>query len=199
MSEECAGWARDLERLTPTIVLVIERPDGAPASGATLTIDGASVTAGPRPIALDPGSHALQVVVAGFDPIVLPVVVREGEQATPVVARLLARSPEAPPPARSRAPELALAGVSLGAFTLGAVGWPRRSSTTTTSPRAACTTAAATPSRGSAPAVAADVSFGVMVALAISAVLHFRPVRDIKASRLPAPSGGTLAFEQVLR
>jgi hypothetical protein len=202
MAEECSGWARDLERKTPTVVLVFERPDGTPATGAAVTIDDVSITPAPRPVPLDPGEHKIRVVLEGFDPIALSVVAREGEQARPVVARFVTRPTTVPmsTPTRSRTPELAFAGVSLGAFALG-TGFGVAALVDYNHLSGSCGHACTPDDAGRvrAKAVVADVSFGVGAAALVTAtILYFRPMHDARIGLVASPPGGALAFERAL-
>jgi hypothetical protein len=97
----CAADLQKLEDRIPTIVLVAKDANGKDLADVKVS-DDARVLAEKmdgRSIPMDPGSHALKFERAGSDPVVVNVVIREGDRARAIEAKLVVKAAEAPPAA----------------------------------------------------------------------------------------------------
>jgi hypothetical protein len=113
----------DVERATPTVVLVVRNDRDEDILGARALIDGAPQRLAGTPIALDPGEHRLRVEAPDHAPVEQTFVATASEKGRIVRVRLVRES--APPPDRDAAPidarpsAPAPAPVPLAAWTLG--------------------------------------------------------------------------------
>lgn len=63
---ECTAWAKELE---PSLRLTILDASGAPATGATITIDGKPVSDLSKPVRVAAGKHVVHAELAGSTPV----------------------------------------------------------------------------------------------------------------------------------
>ena len=121
---DCARWLTEVESALPTVVLGATK-DGVDARNVAVEIDGELVAEplGGKALAVDPGPHTVTFRAEGASPVVLEVVVREGEKNRPIVATLAgAPSPEPASPQPSPAPEPEGQRVGVTTYVLGGVG-----------------------------------------------------------------------------
>lgn len=195
---DCAGWLREVEARTPTVVVEVTQ-DGAPVKDATLLVDGKPATVDGRAMELDPGSHAFKVD-AKTGSAAQDVMLREGEKLKVVRLELPpTKKPEAPKATVTPSPKTvqvharpipwtvwAAGGVgvvSLGLFgTFAAIGKSSESDLEPCKP--SCTQDRIDSVHGKY--VVADVFLGVgIVALGAATVLYFtRPTLTTEKSAL---------------
>jgi hypothetical protein len=98
---DCTRWYEELRASTPSILVVVTKPDGAETVDVGLRIDGVRV--GDRlpatSIELDPGEHIVHVDRAPWSPLEQRVVVREKERDRRVAFHFAPLSTPAPAPA----------------------------------------------------------------------------------------------------
>lgn len=98
VQRDCAGWLAEVEAATPTVVFAVKDATGADVVAARIELDGKplleQLTGGA--VAIDPGVHALRVIVATGEPVAQQLVIREGEKNRLVEVALPAWA--APPP-----------------------------------------------------------------------------------------------------
>jgi hypothetical protein len=120
---ERAAVDAELTAVRARAAKLVIRPAADTPAGARVRLDGRDVTAGPDPVAVDPGSHELVVTAPGTDPELVTVEIAEGESKTvdlptPTAREAPAPAPTPPPPRpRERPSDLSLPG-----FLIGAVG-----------------------------------------------------------------------------
>jgi hypothetical protein len=100
----CAEDLRQLEPRVPTVVLIAKGADGFDLANVRVTEAGQTIQErlDGRAVEMDPGAHSLQFERQGSDPVVVSVLVHEGEKARQVVATF--SNGAAPPPAVSALP-----------------------------------------------------------------------------------------------
>jgi hypothetical protein len=198
MAKECSAWVLELDRLTPSVVLSFQRPDGSDAVGARVTIDGRPTPLDGLAVPLDPGPHTVRVELAGLDTLEQKILVQEGEQRRRITGRLAAPAEGRPPPAPavSRTPAIVMVSVAAVALGLG-VGFGSAALVEYEHLSGSCAPGCSPDEAGQVRqrAVVADVSFAVsLVSLATAAGLFFRPVPHAPVSlvpvALPARGGG---------
>lgn len=82
MQSECAGWLAEVDNAQPSIVIEVRDAEGHEKSATALRVDGVAAPNANdgRAIALDPGTHDLEVELEGGAKLTQRVVVREGEK-----------------------------------------------------------------------------------------------------------------------
>ncbi len=210
--KSCAEWLLELAPRVPSVVVRVHDAQGRDVTNAAVTIDGTSTPLDGRPVALDPGTHMLQVH-AQEGVVEQTFLLAEREQARLLSVDLPATSPTitpapkprelpAPPAPKFRVPAASwvLAGVGAAGVVTFAVVRARdvhylHHLVATCSP--GCSHNAS--ERGKRKALAADISLGVGVAAFAGAALWTlrswllqRPAREQAFMVLPT-SGGALA------
>ncbi|HEX8793541.1 MAG TPA: hypothetical protein VF765_21510 [Polyangiaceae bacterium] len=107
--QSCSQWMHDLDAAMPTVVLGAKDDQGNDVATAHVTVDGQPLTEtlDGKPVAIDPGMHALRFEHPGSQPAEADVVIRAGEKNREVGVTLhaLASATDAhPPPQASPAP-----------------------------------------------------------------------------------------------
>lgn len=130
LRQDCSGWAAEVEKATPSIVVAVRDETGADFGDARTTLDTTVVRErlDGRPIELDPGKHTLAIEAAGRR-VQREIVVAAGEKNRLVVVTLARRAEPAPETATAARPPrtpqrshtlpialAALSGVALGSF-----------------------------------------------------------------------------------
>ena len=206
---ECEKRLTELDRATPTVLLVAKDPSGD-LSAVSVTIDGKSLATSLRgaAVAVDPGEHQLTFSARGHEPLTRAVVVREGEKAhivsaewdtTPVITEdVQAAKPVRVYPFRTAGiiiGVVGLVGVALGAvFGVGSyVTWGSVKNECLQA--ATCNLPQATTDRDTAVgfATASDVAFvagGVLVATGAALMFVMAP----KSHVAPMVGQGTLGL-----
>jgi hypothetical protein len=197
MTVECEAWGAELDRLTPTVILSFQRPDGSDAASAQVTIDGRATALDGRVLSLDPGPHTVRVELDGFEPLDVQALLQEGEQRRHVGGTLVARAARlaAPAPTPSRAPFIAM--VSVGALATGlGIGFGTaalveyKQLESSCSPRCSPAQASVVRTR----AIVTDVSLAIGVASFATAIgLYLRPPGGALVAFLPSTHGGSMA------
>jgi hypothetical protein len=210
LQRDCVGWADELQRETPTVVVQVLTDAGDTTAGRLFSgdvllaerLDG-------RPVALDPGPRALRVELADGQTRTVSVVLRQGEKNRLVRVDFRAPEPAAPGPAApvaEPAPRLVrpvrpltwvLVGTAAVATGLG-VGFGADALAKQSAAEEEC--APLCPSERvdgiEAAAIASDVSWAVAGAAAVGAVVSYvlRPTVEATARRAPpgAPGVATL-------
>jgi hypothetical protein len=97
LRSDCAAWQSDLERVLPTLLVVIER--GASGQPATLVLDGQRIALSEPsvPIQTVPGRHELVIELPPFAPVRQEVTLAKEEKNHLVRVRFAADSPPPPP------------------------------------------------------------------------------------------------------
>ncbi len=92
VQRDCAAWLADVEKATPTIVVTAMTGTGTNVFDATVTVDGKPFadTLDGRGVAIDPGSHALRLVLKDGTTRDQQIVITEGEQNQRVTVTLAA-------------------------------------------------------------------------------------------------------------
>ncbi len=87
---DCVKWLAEVDALMPTLSVVVQDDDGNDLASAKSYVDGELVKDGldGKAIPVNPGKHALRVVVAGKPESKAELVVREGEKARRVEFRM---------------------------------------------------------------------------------------------------------------
>jgi hypothetical protein len=120
MAAECSGWAAELDKATPTVILSFQRPDGSDAVGAKVTVDGRAAPLDGLPLPLDPGPHTVRAELDGFAPLEQSLLVQEAQQRRRVGGTFAALAPSAAAPrAKPRVAAIAMASVAGVAVGLG--------------------------------------------------------------------------------
>jgi hypothetical protein len=122
----CAGLLSRVDASLPTILFGARDADGHDVVGARVSVDGAPLTSRLEGLAIpiDPGPHVVRFELPPRPPLVLSVVVREGEKNRSVIATFPRDTPTPPPPPRTRMPPIlpwVLAGIGVlgvGSFLL---------------------------------------------------------------------------------
>ncbi|MBI2396131.1 MAG: hypothetical protein HYV09_41595 [Deltaproteobacteria bacterium] len=134
--DDCTSWSVDLEKATPTIVLVVTDAEGKDVTDAKAFVDGDEVAShlDGSSIALNPGTHKLRVERAGAESIERDVVAHEGDKNRKITVKFPGKeastsepaSPASkPPPADGTpapAPTTVARPVPAAAWVLGGVG-----------------------------------------------------------------------------
>jgi hypothetical protein len=106
--QSCAQWLHDLDTAMPTVVLGAKDDAGNDVAAAHVTVDGQPLTdvLDGKPVAIDPGVHALRFDHPGSQPAEADVVIRAGEKNREVSVTLHALAPagDARPPAAATSP-----------------------------------------------------------------------------------------------
>jgi len=105
--DDCTSWSVELDKSTPSIVLVVTDADGKDITDAKAFIDGEEVTSHKegKAIALDPGSHKLRVERVGYDTIEQELVAHEGDKNRSIAVKFPKKGgDEAPPKATPEPP-----------------------------------------------------------------------------------------------
>jgi hypothetical protein len=207
---DCADWLVQLEKTTPSIVVVARSADGHDATNASITLDDKPIAMDGRPITLDPGAHALHAKLADGTTIDDHVVVRAGEKNREVVLQPPAPKPTAQvtttttaaqpaseaPASKSYVPSIVLGAVGLvamGSFvTFGLMGKSDLDGL-----RGSCAPYCAQSDLDAAKLklTIADVSLGVGLAAFVAAtVLLFVPKATQKATGTLHIEGARLVF-----
>lgn len=191
----CTDWLAETVRATPTFVVSAQDARGKDLTGGSVTLDGAHVAdaLSGRAIAVDPGTHTIELRAAEGGPVREIVVVHEGQKDRLVVLRLPELAPSEPMRAKTSASRpvpwtvwaagalgVAGAGVFVG---FGSAGLYDRD-------RSGCASgcARADASRVGAELAVADVGLAVAVAwLAAAAALWLVRPTVVRTAWLAAP------------
>lgn len=106
LQADCAGWLKEVEARSSSVVLSFKGRDGAEQTHVPLTIDGkpsAGRTDG-RAFSVDPGEHTFVFQPPGEPPVIVKQVVREGEKSQRVSAMSKLTPALGPSAAKSSAP-----------------------------------------------------------------------------------------------
>lgn len=127
LRSDCAKWLNEVERRTPSVVVVLRRPAGARVAQGAVVVDGSAWAAGLDGKAqdIDPGEHVFRVTLPGEPPIERRVLVHEGERLQQIVLEA-APAPEwtgSPPPLPNARPVPTAALVFGGLAAVGALGF----------------------------------------------------------------------------
>lgn len=98
--DACGTWGAALLPRIPSLAVDVVDESGQPVREARVWLDGARVAAASS-LDVNPGTHALRILVDGHDPVEQRVVAREGEHDRKVTVVLPARivaQPVPPPP-----------------------------------------------------------------------------------------------------
>lgn len=135
--DDCTSWSVELEKATPTIVLVVTDAEGKDVTDAKAYLDGEEVAShlDGSSIALNPGTHKLRVERDGAESIERDVVAHEGDKNRKITVKFPGKeaastepvaappSPKAPPADTApAAPTTASKPVPVAAWVLGGVG-----------------------------------------------------------------------------
>lgn len=134
LRDECAGWAADLEKAMPTIVIVVTDADGKDVTDATVYLDGAKVAIDGKAIPVDPGAHKVRVEREGVATVEQDVVAHEGTKGKVVTLKFQKGDakkvdpPKDPPPGPAKpgdadVPTPTATWVLLGIGAVGLVGF----------------------------------------------------------------------------
>jgi hypothetical protein len=120
--EECAARATEVLAAMPSVVFAATDGEGRDLISVVVRVDGAAVAQrlDGKPHRLDPGEHTFTFEAPGRAPITRRLVVREGEKARRVDARLLSVTSAAAPTPGVR-PSSQHSGTPVAAYVLGAV------------------------------------------------------------------------------
>lgn len=120
--EKCVEWLPAVEAEIPTVVLVVQTPDGADLRDATARIDGAGELRpiDGKPIPLDPGEHVFEFAYEG-ETKTRTVVITPREKDRRILATFGAKAAPAGPPAEPPAAAPST-GLPASFFILGGVG-----------------------------------------------------------------------------
>jgi hypothetical protein len=117
---DCARWLEDVDRDMPTVVVGVKDELGGDVLDGKVLLDGAPVSTGGAPIALDPGIHVFHFERPGAPPVEKRIVVRTGERNRLVVEQV------ASGPAAAKTPEAKVTprsgGIPTASWIFGAVG-----------------------------------------------------------------------------
>lgn len=118
LRSDCAKWLNEVERRTPSVVVVVRRPAGARVAQGSVIVDGSAWAAGLDGKAqdIDPGEHVFRVTVPGEPPVERRVLVHEGERLQQIV---LEAAPTALDWSASPRPSASARPVPTGAFVFG--------------------------------------------------------------------------------
>lgn len=191
LRQDCVTWLRDVEAVTPSVVVAVVDEAGRDRNDAKVLVDGRDVTpdlaGGALP--LDPGTHTMVVALPDHRRLEHSIVLREGERGRRISFSFAKEAAPAAPLADTEtsrpvpAPAIGLAVVSGAAFlaagALGAWGLAEKAD--------ACHPGCS-PSDADAIAVkfhAADVALGVgVVTIGVAAILYFtRPSVPSRSER----------------
>jgi hypothetical protein len=88
--DQCTQFAVEIEKATPTVVLVVTDPDGKDVTDVTVTIDDQKVTdhLDGKPMPIDVGKHKLRFEASGFAPTEMDILARAGEHDRTVEVKL---------------------------------------------------------------------------------------------------------------
>ena len=105
LRSECAGWLKEIDSRQPSILLGCTGPSGEARTDAEVKLDGAVISKSldGKALDVDPGSHEFTFTLPGESPLVMAVVVREGEKMQRVVG-LFPQRPRPPAAAISKPP-----------------------------------------------------------------------------------------------
>ncbi len=192
---DCAGWAGEIQREVPSVVVVAQDEYYVDEHGARVFVDGSerAEAASGRAFELDPGEHVFRLERPGYEPMERAIVIVQGERDRILRFPLRALAPPPPAPApphasppqerpilherRTYLPAILAASGTAAAFGVSAwLGLTGRSDLSdlrsTCAP--ACTDAQVDPVRRKL--VASDIVLGVgLVGAVVSAFFFFRP------------------------
>jgi hypothetical protein len=81
---DCQRWLDDVERSMPAVVFRVRDVEGHPLADVSVSIDGgAPRRLDGRALGMNPGEHEVVFECAGYQPLVTPVFVTEGEKLEP--------------------------------------------------------------------------------------------------------------------
>lgn len=98
LRDECAGWAAELEKAMPTIVIVVTDADGKDVTDATVYVDGAKVAIDGKALPVDPGTHKVRVEREGVATLEQDVVAHEGTKGKVVTLKFAKGDAKKPDP-----------------------------------------------------------------------------------------------------
>lgn len=212
LRDDCVGWARELERITPTAVFSAVDGRGNDRPDARVTVDGdVAARLDGAATTLDPGEHVVRCELAGEAPIDMHVVLHEAEHDRPVRCAFpphgargsapTTASSTAPPGAARPVPASVWMLGGVGVVALGAWGWFGGSALVWGHPSVPtlheCQPTCPTADRDSVHTelVAADVAGGVaLVALGAAAYLFLTRGPVVVPTRDGLLAGWLLAF-----
>jgi hypothetical protein len=177
---DCVQWLKEVEAAMPTVVFAVQGADGKDLSAVRVTMDGASLGdhVGGAAMPVDPGTHAFRFESEGTAPIDEQVVVREGEKARVIRAKLGADASTAKPAGASTFPYLLGGGgvvlAGLGS-TFEILGLSKRSDyVSCVQQTCGATTASSIKTTAQTDFVAGDLLLGAgIVAVGVAAYLYF--------------------------
>ncbi len=88
---DCDDYSRKVEAALPSVLIRVLDQDGADVPRATLTVDDVAVALDGRSLELDPGSHKVAAVAAGYEGAHTEIVAQEGMKNRAVDVRLTAK------------------------------------------------------------------------------------------------------------
>jgi hypothetical protein len=201
----CAEFARDLEVVQPTLLVLVRDAQGADAVDARVSIDGAPPAAlSAMALRLNPGKHLLRAEAPGFVPaektVLLPENVRDMMAVVSLERPHLAGVSSAGTPLASRRSSTAAwgftiaGGVSLvAAGVLGGVGWAVHDNLKSSCGATGCSDSQVEPLRLLWPASFAMLAVGV--ASGLVATLLFATGSDgSAAAQLPGRAAAGIRF-----
>lgn len=97
LRDECAGWAVELEKSMPSIVIVVTDADGKDVTDATIYLDGVKVTIDGKAFPVDPGTHKVRVEREGVATLEQDVVAHEGAKGKVVTLKFAKGDKKADP------------------------------------------------------------------------------------------------------
>jgi hypothetical protein len=219
--KDCEGWAAEIGREIPSVVVVAQDQYYVDERGAArVLVDGAQRPEGTsgRAFELDPGEHVFRVERPGYEPVERTIVVVQGERDRILRFSLRPLTPPAPVPAPARqptpvpeptprpaettyVPAILVGGAAAAAFGVSAwLGVTGRSDLSNL--RATCAPACASDDVDAVKRklYASDIVLGVgLIGAAVSAYLLWRPPslgRTLvgRVSVALAPGGATVSF-----
>lgn len=102
---DCRAWSRDVETLTPTVVLAVRGLPGGAVSDVRVTEDGQALDAPfSGPLAVEPGAHVFVFERAGYATSAARVEIHAGERGRVVAVSLTPAATEEKPPLRRASP-----------------------------------------------------------------------------------------------
>jgi len=104
---DCAVWMREVELALPSLVVSASDEDGHDVFEGTLEIDGkrSVESLSGKAIPLNPGRHAVRLIVPGHGPLDESVLLAEGEKSRVLHLRFPLRAAPATPPTERNPPK----------------------------------------------------------------------------------------------
>ena len=128
VKKDCTEWLAALDQSMPSVVISAKDGAGRDLTNVKVTVDGqpfADKLDG-KPLALDPGEHALHFEAPGAAPVDDRLVMHAGEKNRALTVRLgpvpVVATPTPPEPAPTRGGGVPIAAIALGAVGVVAIG-----------------------------------------------------------------------------